>query len=418
MPEITITMPKTIGGYSILGGIGSGAFGTVYRAYDPQSGRAVALKTLSNSDAQDRFRREAYALYNIDHPNVISVLDHGIDDEVEGVDGEVWFIVMEQMPLNLRETLSHTERLPFTRAVMIAWQVANGLEAAANQGIVHRDVRPENILLDWDSVYLSHDMAKIADLGMAYMEDFPRITVAGNHPGHQYYRPPEKEVDTRSDIYSLGLVIHEMLTGKAPPHQRNLERDRPNTPRDLVRIVDTCLEYEPDDRYQSFSELIAEIANADLFNRSVLIDLFEATDGENWFNRDCWLTDEPLSVWYGIEADRDGGVVKIALNDNNLNGRIPSEIAMLYRLKHLNLSGNLLFGKIPLELGSDKLNDLVELDISGNRITGHIPRALCDLENLNVLGLSNPDLVGCIPKPLWDIEHNDLDEVGLPDCDH
>ena len=148
-----MAMPEIIGGYRILGEIGSGGSGAVYRAYSPSTRRAVALKTLEpNGDVAvvtERFRREVLLTSEINHPNVVDILDEGDDDDVR-------FIAMEMMPLSLRDALS-AGSLPISRAMDVCRQAALGLKAAHERDIIHRDVTPNNILLD------SSGAVKVAD---------------------------------------------------------------------------------------------------------------------------------------------------------------------------------------------------------------------------------------------------------------
>ena len=159
-------MIGTIGGYCLLNKIGSGGFGTVFRAYDPSSGRAVAVKVLTKgrsvtSSRVIRFWREAKLTSEMDDLNVIRALDYGVD---QGVD----FIAMELMPFSLRDALS-AGRLPLLQAGAYFKQVAEGLITVSMHGIVHRDIKPENILIDKEG------FAKLSDFGIARAEDFQTL---------------------------------------------------------------------------------------------------------------------------------------------------------------------------------------------------------------------------------------------------
>ena len=412
-----MAMPETIGGYRILGEIGSGGSGAVYRAYSPSTRRAVALKTLEpNGDVAvvtERFRREVLLTSEINHPNVIDILD-------EGEDGGVYFIVMEMMPLSLRDALS-AGSLPISRAMDVCRQAALGLKAAHERDIIHRDVTPNNILLD------SSGAVKVADFGLARAEDLRSIaeylrtvTVAGNPIGTPLYRSPEQwrsqHADVRSDIYSLGVVLHEMLTGKEQfliVDGTPVKQIRPNVPTGLERIVGKCTEREPSDRYQTMDELLQEIANPALINRCVLTDFYEAMGGPNWKRNDNWLTDAPLDEWYGVNGsgyddddydrvdrynrvnwDRrpSGAIWALDLESNDLEGNIPPEIGYMVGLQYLDLNSN-------------------------PGIVGAFPPELWDIEDLELLDLSNTRLSGTLPPPdlgrwKWQILNHTDDWIG------
>jgi len=403
-------MRETIGGYRILNEIGSGGFGTVYRARDPLRDRDVALKALTkitDSNGLERFRREARLAHEIDHPNVISILHYGED-------GGVCFIVMELMPISLREILGNG-RLSLSRSVDICRQVALGLRAAHERGVIHRDIKPDNILLD------SAGAVKVTDFGLARAEDLRTITVTGSLIGTPLYMSPEQwkgeRPNVRSDIYSLGVVLHETLTGEAPfliAGKAPVKRIRPSVPTGLERIVDKCTELDPKRRYQTMDELIESIS-AELVNRCALIDFYEATGGDNWYRNDNWLTDKHLDHWYGVFSNRDGTVAKFLYSVNNLEGKIPPEIAYLSELESLALSGNNLSGSVPPELGS--LTKLKYLVLKGNCLSGSIPPELSNLAKLRWLGLCRNKWTGCIPRALFNVRWNDLYRIHLPVCD-
>ena len=277
-------MPKTIGGYRILNEIGSGGFGTVYRARDPLNDRDVALKVLTDPDDLVRFRREARLAYEIGHPNIIRIFHLGED-------GGDSFIVMELMQVSLREVLN-TGRLTISRAVDICRQVALGLRAAHNheRKITHRDIKPDNILID------SNGVVKISDFGIAHVDDSPSLTKTGVGFGSEYYMSPEqfldaKRVDPRADIYSLGVTFYEMLTGTLPEKMTQ-------TPRQVLRIryielpggdsewlserlehvVNKCIELYPEQRYQTMDELLHAISTTEIAFVANAIDMLESLE--------------------------------------------------------------------------------------------------------------------------------------------
>ena len=423
-----MAMLKTVGGYRILGRpIGSGGFGTVYRAYSPSRGRVVALKVLDPkpavADSSDvvikRFRREALLTSEINHPNIIHVLD-------ESEDGDVHFIVMEMMPLSLREALS-AGRLPISRAVDICRQAALGLRAAHNheREITHRDVKPENILID------ANGLVKVSDFGIARAENLTTLTASGQ-PGTSGYASPEQaqgmSVDTRSDIYSLGVVLCEMLIGQIPDRmdqmfesysemlRKTLSAWRPEAPTALQRIVGTCLSDSRGARYQTMDELLQEITNPALINRCVLTDFYEAMGGPNWKRNDNWLTDAPLDEWYGLNGSGyDDDDYDRQDRYNRVNWRRSPSGAIWA----LDLESNDLEGKIPPEIGY--MVGLQYLDLNSNPgIVGAFPPELWDIEDLELLDLSNTRLSGALPPPdlvrwKWQILDHTDDWIGDDD---
>ena len=448
-------MREQIGGYRILSEIGSGGFGAVYRARDPLSGKDVALKALTkitNPSDLVRFRREARLAYEIGDPNIIRILHYGED-------GGVSFIVMELMPISLRERLG-AGRLSLSMSLDICRQAALGLNAAHKRNVIHRDVKPDNILLD------SEGAVKITDFGLARAVDLTTLTATGDRIGTPLYMSPEQwkgeRADARSDIYSLGAMLYETLTGEAPfliAGKTPIKQVRPSVPTGLERIVEKCTELDPSRRYQTMDELLESIS-LDLVNRCALIDFYEATGGPNWKRNDNWLTDAPLNEWHGIDANSDGVVVSLYIQANNLVGRIPSEIAhltelewlyiggsngisesippeigslpklkylslsrnslagsippeigSLTKLKGLSLSGNVLAGSIPPEIGS--LNELEHLFLSGNVLAGSIPTEIGNLTKLKYLNLSGNVLAGSIPTEIGNL--TELKRLGLSD---
>jgi serine/threonine-protein kinase len=201
----------TLGKYRVEAQISEGGMGAIYRAVEVETGQVVALKVLRRVLATDRaflqrFRREVRALQQVQHPNVIRIHDVGSE-------GDVHYYAMEHLPQSLADLL-RAGRTELRRALQIASQVARGLEAVHAAGIVHRDVKPNNILLDPEG------RAKVTDFGIARLGDATRMTQTGLIVGTPYYMAPEQvddaEVDARADIYSLGVVLYEMVVGRPP----------------------------------------------------------------------------------------------------------------------------------------------------------------------------------------------------------
>ena len=207
--------PRTLGRYELLSELGKGAMGVVYRANDPLLDRQVAIKTVSMSlDPQEmaeyegRFYQEAKAAGSLNHPNIVTVYD-------VGKSGNLAYMAMEFLQgEELRSLMAVGQPLPLTRAVDIAAQVAEGLAYAHQNGVVHRDVKPANIMLSVTG------RAKITDFGIARMRSAEVKTQTGIVLGSPRYMSPEqvagKRAEPRSDIFSLGVILYEMLTGKPP----------------------------------------------------------------------------------------------------------------------------------------------------------------------------------------------------------
>ena len=265
---------QQIGRYKILGELGRGAMGIVYRARDPSLDREVALKTINLTDEEEeriaykkRFFQEAKAAGKLTHPNIVTTYDFGEEDDTA-------YMAMELLKgTDLRERLQDGA-LPAAEAVDIARQVADGLGFAHEHGVVHRDIKPGNIML------LSRGQAKIMDFGIARMRtqgDFKTST--GMVLGTPKYMSPEQiagqPVDSRSDIFSLGIVLYEMLTGarlfagddvtqithnvtSAEPEAPT--RLNPELPAMIDFIVARALKKDPAVRYQDAYELASDLA--------------------------------------------------------------------------------------------------------------------------------------------------------------
>jgi len=266
-----------IGRYKILGELGRGAMGIVYEAEDPNLDRAVALKTIvleadaeGRKEYEKRFFLEAKAAGKLNHPNIVTVYDFG---EADGVA----YLAMELVEgTDLRERLKESkgEGLPAIDAVDVAQQIAEGLGYAHERGIVHRDIKPGNIMLQ------RRGQAKIMDFGLARMRVADHKTSTGMVLGTPKYMSPEQvaglPVDQRSDIFSLGIVLHEMLTGTrlfsgedTPQIMHNVvhveheppSRIKPELPSMLDFVVARALKKDATLRYQDAFELSADLGN-------------------------------------------------------------------------------------------------------------------------------------------------------------
>ena len=253
---------------------GSGGMSSVWRAHDRLLERKVALKILHRRYGEDeeyveRFRREARAVARLSHPNIVTVIDRGED-------GDRQFIVFEFVDgENLKEVVERRGPLPIAEAVDVGLAIARGLAFAHEQGIVHRDVKPQNVLMNGDG------RAKVTDFGIARSLDVERgVTQTGTVLGTSNYIAPEQasgeRVDAQSDVYSLGCVVYELLTGEVPfegdnfvavamkhlhePAPSVLDR-RPETPRPLADAVARALAKDPAQRI-TMPELVAQLETA------------------------------------------------------------------------------------------------------------------------------------------------------------
>lgn len=261
--------------YEILEKIGTGGMGNVYKAHDRRLDRIVAIKILKleyNDDSNfiRKFKRESLAAASISHPNIVSIFDVGsetIDDDV------VHYIVMEYIDgKTLKELINEDGRLPEKRALNYALQIAEALKMAHSKHIVHRDIKSQNIMVTKD------DRVKVTDFGIARVADNTTVTATNAVMGSVHYFSPEQargaKVDNRSDIYSMGIVLYEMLTGTLPfdadnPVSVALMQVQTNMPRpsDKVKSIspgvdDLVLKMtrkDPNKRYKDVYDLIKDI---------------------------------------------------------------------------------------------------------------------------------------------------------------
>ncbi|MBQ1923343.1 MAG: Stk1 family PASTA domain-containing Ser/Thr kinase, partial [Lachnospiraceae bacterium] len=258
--------------YEILDKVGNGGMSDVYKAKDQKLNRLVAIKVLKqefseNANFVSKFRVEAQAAAGLMHPNIVNVYDVG---EEKGI----YYIVMELVDgITLKKYIESKGRLNEQEAVTIAIQVAMGLEAAHRNHIIHRDIKPQNIIISKEG------KVKVTDFGIAKIATSNTIT--SNVMGSVHYTSPEQArggySDAKSDIYSLGITLFEMLTGRVPytgettvaiaikhiqepmPSPRQYVHDLPYS---IEQIVMKCCEKSPDKRYQNISELVADLKHS------------------------------------------------------------------------------------------------------------------------------------------------------------
>ena len=275
-----LTSKEKVGPYEIVAPIGAGGMGEVYRARDTRLGRDVAIKVLpkevaANSDRLNRFEQESRSASALNHPSIITIYDIGSFDSTS-------YIAMEYVEgKTLRETLA-SDPLPLRRGIQIAAQVADGLAKAHAAGIVHRDLKPENIMITKDG------FAKILDFGLAKLtantdgelSSIQTQTGPGLIVGTAGYMSAEqaagKPVDFRSDQFSFGLILYEVITGKRAfqrstvaetltaiirEEPESIVQVKPQTPAPIRWIVQRCMAKDPHERYVSTADLARDLQN-------------------------------------------------------------------------------------------------------------------------------------------------------------
>ena len=272
-----------LGPYEILAPLGAGGMGEVYRAKDERLGREVAIKVLSAELSQDasrvkRFEKEARSASALNHPNIVTVYDFGSSDGLS-------YIAMEKVDGETLRKLVSGGAVPIKKLLPIATQIADGLARAHEAGIVHRDLKPENVMVTKDGLVkiLDFGLAKLTSTGSGSDEGSKLPTVSGTTPGVIMgtvgYMSPEQAsgatVDFRSDQFSFGSILYEMVTGKRAfqgktpidvlgailnDEPQSIAWVNPQTPTQLRWIVERCLAKEPRQRYSSTDDLARDLA--------------------------------------------------------------------------------------------------------------------------------------------------------------
>jgi tRNA A-37 threonylcarbamoyl transferase component Bud32 len=275
---------RSIGNYRIVRVLGEGGMGTVYLAEHPMIGKRVAVKMLRPDLGTDpglvsRFFQEAKAVNEIRHPNIVDISDFGHTE-----DGIVYFVMELLEGESLRDRLAHLGTLPMEQVVACSRQVVDALAAAHRVGIIHRDLKPDNIFLVPDGQVVGGFRSKLFDFGVAKLlgdkqAQVGHKTIDGAVVGTPFYMSPEQalchEVSAAADIYAMGVVMYEMVTGTVPFHSEQLvillnailkqpapppSRIRAETPAWFDRLVLRCLEKDPEARPQTMEEVGAVLA--------------------------------------------------------------------------------------------------------------------------------------------------------------
>jgi len=301
-----------LGRYEIIEELGRGAMGIVYKANDPLIERLVAikainLKNLTASEKEEyeaRFYQEAKAAGRLNHPNIVTIHDLGES-------GGVAYIAMELLEgCELQNFIEDNPQLSLDDMLDISIQVATGLAYAHQHGIVHRDIKPSNIMV------LKNNHVKIADFGIARMSSSLIRTQTDVIMGSPYYMSPEqilgRPIDSRSDIFSMGIVLYKMLTGRLPFFSNNansvmyqIANEIPEKPSalnskvtySLDNIISNCLAKNPDDRYQNAHEMAEDLLKC----RSGFPDTkLVVNSSRRYFGSDAFIYNSSIANWIHI----------------------------------------------------------------------------------------------------------------------
>jgi serine/threonine protein kinase len=297
---------QTISHYKILEKLGGGGMGVVYKAEDTKLKRLVALKFLPpdltrDDEAKERFVHEAQAASALDHPNICTIHEIG-----ETEDRQLFICMAYYEGETLKKKVS-SNQLSVDSVIEIAIQIAQGLAKAHEKGIVHRDIKPANLFLTNDGIL------KILDFGLAKLAGVTRLTKSGTTLGTVAYMSPEQmqgeEVDHRTDIWALGVVMYEMLTGKLPfkgeyeqavmysilnEKPEPITTTRLDVPADLEKIVNKCLEKKTSERYKLVEETLTDLKS--------LKKEIEFRTVKKWLIRTKFLLKKRLYFYSGIFA--------------------------------------------------------------------------------------------------------------------
>ncbi len=268
-------IPHTIGAYTIIGRLGKGGMGDIYKAIQNPLNRIVALKVLPPHFVRDeefakRFEIEARAISLLQHQNIVSIYEYGEDE------GYRFFAMQFVDGMDLAQLIEGHRAVPISEVIDFAKQICRGLRYAHTHDVIHRDIKPQNILIDRNNI------PKLSDFGIAKIYSGTNITMPGFTLGTPEYMSPEqalgKKIDHQTDIYSLGIVMYEMLTKQVPftggdamavaykqVHDQPVlpSQKRRDTPKRLELIVLKALKKEREERYQSIEEMLGHLDSVD-----------------------------------------------------------------------------------------------------------------------------------------------------------
>ncbi len=260
--SVETDMPRQLGFYNVIEKIGQGGMAIVYRGVQPSLNRSVAIKVLppqfaATPELLARFEREAATLAQLNHSNIVQVIDRGRKDDM-------LYIVMELVEGDSLDKIIEKGRMPVSQVIAYATQICDGLDYAHAAGVVHRDLKPSNVLVDKRT-----GRAKIADFGIATLDAnsgvMATLTADRTAIGTMNYMSPEQRMDSHTvtsvtDIFSLGVILYEMLTGKLPVgHFKLPTMVRPDIPLGFDTIIKRCLAESPADRYPRAGEVGQEL---------------------------------------------------------------------------------------------------------------------------------------------------------------
>ncbi len=288
--------------YEIIDKVGSGGMSDVYKAKDHKLNRFVAVKVLKSEFCEDKsfvskFKIEAQSAAGLAHPNIVNVYDVGEDQGI-------YYIVMELIEgITLKKYIEKKGKLPIKDAISIAIQVAQGIEAAHNNHIVHRDIKPQNIIISREG------KVKVTDFGIARAAS--ANTINSNAMGSVHYISPEQArggyIDEKSDIYSLGITLYEMITGKVPFEGdstvtialQHIQEEIPSAkmfvpelPISVAKIIEKCAQKKPERRYLKVSSLIADLKKSLISPDEDFVVIPPATNN----SATIMITDDEISV--------------------------------------------------------------------------------------------------------------------------
>ena len=336
------------GRYKIVDQLGKGSMGEVFLAHDPHIERRVALKVLrrdhlAKKEIVSRFIKEAKAIGRLSHPGIVNVHDVGQDH------GTI-FIAMEYLEGQPLNEAVRSRKLDIAEIVSICIQVAQALDYAHKKGIVHRDVKPSNLIL------MENNQIKLTDFGIARFEDASLTlkTRLGDILGTPAYMSPEQisanVVDSRSDIYSLGVILYELLVGKRPFIENDISslfraiadqnilapiKANPSIPRGLNAVILKAMARKPDDRYQSGAELASALSK---YTADAMTELKPPKKGAvyrrfgriaillavmavlSWQIYHYWAANQPATAWVNITSEPSNASIYL---NNIYKGKTP-----------------------------------------------------------------------------------------------